>query len=83
MSDLSVIFLLFMEKIMLKATRWIQTRVLRKNKPDTYWAPIFAPDYSATVLAAKMCTNSNEHSNILDLYDIAIKMTPQQDRFTH
>jgi hypothetical protein len=21
-----------------------------------------APDYSATVLAAKMCTNSNEHS---------------------
>ncbi len=24
-------------------------RVLRKNKVDTYVAPIFAPDYSATV----------------------------------
>ncbi len=23
---------------------------------------VFAPDYSATVLAAKMCNNSNEHS---------------------
>ncbi len=39
-------------------TRQIQTTVLRKNKTDTYGAPIFAPDYSATVLAAKMCANS-------------------------
>ncbi len=32
-------------------------RVLRKNTVDTYG---FAPDYSATVYAAKMCTNSYE-----------------------
>ncbi len=32
--------------------------VLRKNKVDTYKALVFAPDYSATVLAAKICTNS-------------------------
>ncbi len=31
-----------------------------KNEVDTYGAPVFAPDYGATVLAAKMCTNSNE-----------------------
>jgi hypothetical protein len=36
-------------------------RVLRKNKVDTYGAQVFAPDYSATVLAAKMCTHSNQH----------------------
>ena len=36
-------------------------RVLRKNKVDTYGAPVFAPDYSTTVLAA-MFTYSNEHS---------------------
>ncbi len=29
-------------------------RVLRKNLVDTYGAPVFAPDYSAPVLAAKM-----------------------------
>jgi hypothetical protein len=34
-------------------------RVLRKNEVDTYGPPVFAPDHSATVLAAKMCTNSN------------------------
>ncbi len=32
-------------------------RVLRQNLGDTYGAPVFAPDYSATVLAAKMWTN--------------------------
>ncbi len=37
-------------------------RVLRKKEVDTYGPPVFAPDYSATGLAAKMCTNSNEHS---------------------
>jgi hypothetical protein len=37
-------------------------RVLRKNEVDTYGAPVFASDYSTTVLATKMCTNSNEHS---------------------
>jgi hypothetical protein len=33
-------------------------RVLGKTKVDTYRAA----DYSATDLAAKICTNSNEHS---------------------
>jgi hypothetical protein len=37
-------------------------RILMKNEVDPCGAPVFAPDYSATVLAAKMCTNSNEHS---------------------
>jgi hypothetical protein len=38
-------------------------RVLGKTEVDThYGAPVFAPDYSTTVLGAKMCTNSNEHS---------------------
>ncbi len=37
-------------------------RVIRKNKLDTCGTPVFAPDYSATVLAAKMFTNSNDHS---------------------
>jgi hypothetical protein len=36
-------------------------RILRQNKVDTYGAPVFAPDYNTTVLAAKMCTNSNEN----------------------
>jgi hypothetical protein len=33
-----------------------------KNKVDTFGAPVFASDYSATVLAAKICINSHEHS---------------------
>jgi hypothetical protein len=33
-------------------------RVLGKNKLDTYGSTV----YSTTVLAAKICTNSNEHS---------------------
>ncbi len=33
-----------------------------KNKVDTYGEPVFVPDYSATVLAAKMFPNSLEHS---------------------
>jgi hypothetical protein len=37
-------------------------RVLRKNKVDTYRAPVFAPDYSNTALAAKMCINYHGHS---------------------
>jgi hypothetical protein len=36
--------------------------VSRKNEADTYGASVFAPNYSATVLAAKMHSNSNEHS---------------------
>ncbi len=37
-------------------------RVPRKNKVGTYGAPVWTPDYSTTVLKAKMCFNSNEHS---------------------
>ncbi len=33
-------------------------RALRKNYVYTYGAPVFAPDYSTTALAAKMWTNS-------------------------
>jgi len=53
-------FLLFKDKIMFKIL-FIKSnhRVLRKNK---VWSTSFAPDYSATVLAAKRCINSHEHS---------------------
>ncbi len=56
-------FYFFKEKIMFKS-QLIKSnhRVLRKKEVDTYGASVFAPDYIATVLAAKMCTNSNEHS---------------------
>ncbi len=37
-------------------------RVLRKNEVDTEGAPVFAPDYSAIVLAAEMCTSPSAHS---------------------
>jgi hypothetical protein len=37
-------------------------RVLRINKVDTYGAPVFAPYYSTTALAAKVCTNTHECS---------------------
>jgi hypothetical protein len=37
-------------------------RVTRKNKVDTYGAPVFAPEHSAIALAAKMCINFHEHS---------------------
>jgi hypothetical protein len=36
--------------------------VLRKIKVEAYGAPVFAPDYRATVLATKMWTKSHEHS---------------------
>jgi len=55
MGDLSVIFYLFEEKIMFK-NHLIKSnhRVLKKNEVYTYGSPFFAPDYSATGLAAKM-----------------------------
>jgi hypothetical protein len=59
MVDLSI-FLLFKRKLCLKDIK--KTQSLRKNEEDTYGAPVFAPDYSATTLEAKMCTKSNEHS---------------------
>jgi hypothetical protein len=36
-------------------------RTLRENEVCKYEAPVFAPDYSTSVLAAKMCTNTNQH----------------------
>jgi len=33
-----------------------------KKQNRHLWSANFAPDYSATVLAAEMCTNSHEHS---------------------
>jgi hypothetical protein len=46
-------------------------KVLRKNKIAAHGVSVFAPDYSASVLAAKMCTNSDEHSmNIICLHRI-------------
>ncbi len=39
-------------------------KLLSKIKPQSpkYREPLFAPDYSATILATKKCNNSNEHS---------------------
>jgi hypothetical protein len=34
----------------------------KENEVITYGAPVFAPDYSGTLLAADMCNNFNEHS---------------------
>ncbi len=54
--DLSVNFVFFREKIMFKSHKIKSNfRVLRKNKVNAY-------DYRPTVLAAKMCINTNEHS---------------------
>jgi hypothetical protein len=36
-------------------------RDISKNKVDTYESPVFAADYGATVLAANLCTNSNDN----------------------
>ena len=45
-------------------------RVLMKNEVDNYGAPIFTPDYSATVLAAKMLPTPTSILCKLDFYDI-------------
>jgi hypothetical protein len=60
MGDLSVFF---KKKIMFKS-HLIKSihNVPRKNEADTYGVPFYAPDFSATALAAKKCTNANEHS---------------------
>jgi hypothetical protein len=36
-------------------------RFLRKNSVYTYGAPVFAPNCSTTILASKICTNSDDH----------------------
>ncbi len=63
LGDLCVIFLLLKEETRFKIYLIKSNhRVLRKNKVDIYGASIFVPDNCATVLAAKMFTNSHEHS---------------------
>jgi hypothetical protein len=57
MGGLSVNFLLFKEKIMFKIRYIKNPQSPKKRNVDTYGAPVFAPDCSATVLAAEMCTN--------------------------
>jgi hypothetical protein len=58
MSNLSLIVLLLKEKIMFRSQKIkSDNRVRRKNKANTCRAPVFAPDYSTTCLAAKMLTN--------------------------
>jgi len=49
MGDLSEFFL--RRKLCLSHLIKSRHGVLRKNKVDTYRAPVFAPDYSATVLS--------------------------------
>ncbi len=59
MSDLSVIFLLFKVENMFKGHSIKSDHtIFRKNLVDAYGASVFAPDYSATCLAAKMWTHS-------------------------
>jgi NAD-dependent oxidoreductase involved in siderophore biosynthesis len=36
--------------------------VLSKTYGEYLWSTYFAPDYTATALVAKMCSNPNEHS---------------------
>ncbi len=63
MGDLSVICSLFKEKIMCLSQKIKSNhRVIRKYEVDIHGAPVFEPDYITAVLAAKMCTISNEHS---------------------
>jgi len=33
-----------------------------KHRVETYGAPILAPNYSATVLVAEICSDHHEHS---------------------
>jgi len=61
MCDLSVIVLMF-KSCLIKSN----DRVLKINEVDTYWAPVFATDYSSTVSAAKMWINPMSILCILD-----------------
>jgi hypothetical protein len=36
-------------------------RVLIKHQLDTFVAPVFAPEYIATILVTELCTNQDEH----------------------
>jgi hypothetical protein len=55
-----VLFFTFIrKKICLKTLNKIKPPSPIENGVDTYGPTVFAPDYSATVLASKMCTNSH------------------------
>ncbi len=64
MGDLRAHFFLFLKETFMFKSHLLQSnhRFLSKNKVYTYRAPVFAPDFSTAVLAAKICTNSHEHS---------------------
>jgi hypothetical protein len=57
--DLSVNYIFLKEKIMFKNQL---DKIKGKMKKVPMDHQFFAPDYIVTVLAAKMCTNSNDHS---------------------
>ncbi len=64
MGDMSVFFHILRRKLCSKVAKIKSNhRALRKNEVDTHGAPVFAPDYSATVFGAKMCTNSQSCFN--------------------
>jgi hypothetical protein len=46
-------------------------RIQKKNGVGAYGAPVFAPEYNATVLGTKICTNSIEYK----LYFISMVKT--------
>jgi hypothetical protein len=63
MGDLIFHFLLFEEKIIFKSYLIKSSHIVpRKNKVHTYGELVFAPYYSATLLVAKIGSNSHVHS---------------------
>lgn len=63
MGHLCVKYLLSKQKIMFKkSVNKIKLESSLQISVDTYGTPIFAPDHSAGVLVAKICTNQHEHS---------------------
>ncbi len=56
------LFTFLIRKLCSKPLNKIKPQSPKENEVHTYRAPDFAPDYSAAVLATKMCTYSNEHS---------------------
>ncbi len=62
MGYLSVMFLLFKETIMFKKSVYKIKPQSPMKKVDTYRTPVYAPDYIATFLAAKISTNTHVHT---------------------
>ncbi len=68
-TDLSAFFYFLKDKIIFKSQQIKSNhRVLWKNEVDTCGATVFAPDYSATILAAEMCTTPDDILCKLDFY---------------